>query len=129
MPDPVDQFNDDIRSMARTVVGMDGSGEESLIGAVKHCAKTAGVSVGAAGAVAMAGAGAVTLPVVGAVPGWVAGALAGFVGGTAACTFAQRGVIHPSVRQLLSSNNRGTQDLRRETARLVRVSPKRSPAV
>jgi hypothetical protein len=112
MPDPAQQFSENIRDLARTVLGIDGGEQGTLLGTLAHCAKTAGVPLGAAGGVAMAGAGSVTVPIVGAVPGWVVGAVGGFASGTAICTFAHRGVIHPAVRQILSSSNHNLHELR-----------------
>ena len=94
----------------RTLLMPEGVSYESddiqyLFAIAKQCAKTAGVSVGGATAIATSGIGAVTLPGVGAVPGWVAGALAGFIGGTAICVMG-RGSLKPALDKILEARTR-----------------------
>ncbi len=125
MADPVEQFQQDINELARSVVGLSDDEAGSFLALVKHCAKKSGVPAGAAAGIAMAGVGSVTIPGIGAAPGWVVGALAGFASGTAVCTFAHKGVIHPAVRQILSSSNHSVRDLQLETKRLIQTSASR----
>jgi hypothetical protein len=105
MPNDLQALNDFRMTLMREGISYDSDDIQYLFAIAKHCAKAAGVPVGAAGGLMTMNAGAVAIPLVGAVPGWVAGALAGFVGGTAACVMG-RGALKPALDQILESRSR-----------------------
>jgi len=125
MPDQIEQTYDDVRGLAQDYFGVGDSESETLMKLAKICAKTAGIPMAGAGAVALSGVGAVTLPLVGSVPGYVAGALAGFVGGTTACMIARRSTAE-HVKQILGRNGVSESEFKHEVRRLISLADGKS---